>query len=93
MLAGVAVAGAAPGQILTAGLVLVFVEAFSMAVGSLLSEQAAEEAARGKEAPLARAIFGAAVMFISFTIAGFLPLLPYLLLPITVAFPASILFS
>jgi len=43
LLSGIAAAGVAQKDILVSGVVLIFVEAFSMAVGSFLSEEFAEE--------------------------------------------------
>jgi VIT1/CCC1 family predicted Fe2+/Mn2+ transporter len=59
-------------------MVLIFVEAFSMGVGSLLSENSAEEYERKKVVPFSASLGYAAVMFISYLISGFVILVPYL---------------
>lgn len=79
LLAGIAFAGVASGTIVLTGAVLIFVEGFSMAVGSLLSEQSVEEYEEKKEVSLSKPAFAAGVMFFSYVIAGFIPLAPYIL--------------
>ncbi len=78
LLAGIAVAGVAQKTIVLTGLVLIFVEAFSMGVGSLLSEQSVEEYQSKKEVALSGPAFAAVVMFLSYVIAGLIPLSPYM---------------
>ncbi len=77
LLAGIAVAGVAPKYIFLTGFVLIFVEAFSMGVGSLLSEQTVEEYESNGSTTWVQPIFAAIVMFFSYVIAGLIPLLPY----------------
>lgn len=93
LLSGVAVVGTSSNTIILAGVVLIFVEAFSMGMGSLLSENVADEFRARREVPIARAGWPALVMFFSYFIAGFIPLAPYLLFPVKVAFSLSISFS
>ena len=90
LLAGVATAGVSAGTIFLAGIVLIFVEAFSMAAGSFLSERSAEEYISREGLSMKYFIIGGGVMFLSYFISGFVPLLPYLLLPISVALPVSV---
>ena len=89
LLSGIAIAGVAGPTIFLTGSVLIFVEAFSMAAGSFLSEESVEE---NFEAPQTstRSIAGSAVMFVSYMFAGFIPLLPYTVMPVNTAFPTSI---
>jgi VIT1/CCC1 family predicted Fe2+/Mn2+ transporter len=77
LVSGIAVAGANNKSVVLTGTVLVFVEAFSMGVGSLLSENSAEEYAGKKEVALSRDLGYASVMFISYLVAGMLIVLPY----------------
>ncbi len=77
LLAGIAVARIDRSSIVVTGLVLIFVEAFSMAVGSLLSEQSVEEYQAGKEVSLFKPTLAAIVMFVSYLFAGLIPLSPY----------------
>lgn len=79
LLAGIAFAGVEPRTIVVTGAVLVFVEGFSMAIGSLLSEQSVEEYEENREVSLSKPAFAAVVMFVSYVISGFIPLLPYIL--------------
>ena len=90
LLSGVAVAGTEVKTIILAGVVLIFVEAFSMGAGSMLSENTSAEVALGSAQPLGHSFFSGLVMFVSYFAAGFIPLLPYLLLPVGTAFWASI---
>jgi len=93
LLSGIAAEHVAQTTILLTGIVYIFVEAFSMAVGSFLSEESVEEYATGQASTNSRPAFGAVVMFISFVIAGFAPILPYLVLPTQYALAGSIVFS
>lgn len=89
LLSGVAAADASRATIALTGAVLIFVEAFSMGVGSYLSEHSTaspEEKADSSRAP----IFGGLIMFISYLITGFIPLFPYLVSERPAAFWLSI---
>ncbi len=93
LLSGVAIAGIDAKQIIITGVVLIFVEAISMAAGSFLSESSAEELETKSEAISERSYVASFVMFISYAISGFIPLAPYLWLSVETAFPASIALS
>lgn len=93
LLSGIAIVGTSVKTIILAGIVLIFVEAFSMGVGSLLSENSAEEFLKKKEIPLNKSFYSSIVMFSSYFVAGFIPLSPYLLLPIDIALPFSVVIS
>lgn len=90
LLSGVAIAGTEVKTIILAGIVLIFVEAFSMGAGSLLSENASAEVAAGVELPLRHSYLSSFIMFVSYFIAGFIPLLPYLIFEVSTAFWVSI---
>jgi VIT1/CCC1 family predicted Fe2+/Mn2+ transporter len=92
LVAGVAAAGVAQATILTTGAILIFVEAFSMGVGSFLSETSAQEYKNesGGKPKSARA---AGIMFVSYFVAGFIPLGPYVFMGATGAFWTSITLS
>jgi VIT1/CCC1 family predicted Fe2+/Mn2+ transporter len=79
LLAGIAVGGVDRSSVVLTGAVLIFVEAFSMAVGSLLSEQSVEEYEEKREVSLNKPAVAAVVMFFSYVIAGLIPLAPYIL--------------
>jgi vacuolar iron transporter family protein len=79
LLAGIAVAGVNASTIIVTGSVLIFVEGFSMAVGSLLSEQSVEEYEEKKEVSFSKPVLAAVVMFVSYVLAGLIPLAPYVL--------------
>ena len=89
LLAGVAAADIPNRDLVTTGLVLIFVEAFSMGIGSFLTEEATSEMA-GDACDQWSAVKGALVMFVSYTLAGLLPLSPYLFAPSALRVPASV---
>lgn len=93
LLAGLATQASTAHQLLVTGTIYVFVEGFSMSVGSFLSEESAEEYEAGKGVKHREAITGAGVMFVTFIIAGFIPILPYLIFAGTNALWASIVVS
>ncbi|MFN7088327.1 MAG: VIT1/CCC1 transporter family protein [Candidatus Paceibacteria bacterium] len=93
LLSGITVAGVSRQDLILTGVVLIFVEAFSMAVGSFLSEHSAEEFITHTEAPAKNALLGGSVMFLSYFIAGFIPLFPYLLIQVSIALWVSIALS
>ncbi|OGN00133.1 MAG: hypothetical protein A3B91_01820 [Candidatus Yanofskybacteria bacterium RIFCSPHIGHO2_02_FULL_41_29] len=93
LLSGVAVAGVPRETILLTGVVLIFVEAISMAAGSFLSEYSAEGYATKAENPSKDNFISGAVMFFSYFVSGFVPLFPYLLWPIDVALQCSVALS
>lgn len=93
MLSGIAVAQTPGPTIILAGIVLIFVEAFSMGVGSFLSEDTAQEYMKGENASTKISKTAALIMFVAYFIAGFIPLSPYLFLDPASALPISIVFS
>lgn len=103
-LTGVAVGTQNASVVVLSGLVLVAVEATSMAAGSYLSSKTAQEAERvwsgeKKDVPLdgdmdlfqAHPVQAGMVMWVFYVIGGAVPLLPYLLFSFDVAFWVSIL--
>ncbi|MBL8031340.1 MAG: VIT1/CCC1 transporter family protein, partial [Candidatus Doudnabacteria bacterium] len=72
LVSGVAVAGVSNKNVVLTGMVLVFVEAFSMAVGSLLSENSADEYESKSEVALSGAVGYSVVMFGSYLLSGIL---------------------
>jgi VIT1/CCC1 family predicted Fe2+/Mn2+ transporter len=92
LVSGVAVAGVEQSTIILTGLVLIVVEALSMGVGSLLSESSTQELVFRKGASRLP-IVGGLVMFISYFVAGFIPLAPYAVFTVSQAFPLSIIAS
>ena len=98
---GVAAGAGSTFVVVLTGIVLIAVEATSMAAGSYLSTRSASDA----EFALAkdhgekitqksnRPITGAFVMWFSYAIAGIFPLLPYFFLPIRQAYLPSIIIT
>lgn len=92
LLSGVAIAGTSRATIILTGMVLIFVEAFSMGMGTFLAEHSAAEygglphdGRSGKNTFLAGTI-----MLASYFVSGFVPLAPYLFLEGSAAFGVSI---
>lgn len=93
LLSGVAAAGVSKQTIFLTGLVLIFVEAFSMGIGSFLSEESVEEYENIKSTKNGKTYFAASIMFISYFLSGFIPLFPYLIFTTTTAFIISVALS
>lgn len=85
LISGVAIAGVPQATIMLTGVVLIFVEAFSMAAGTFLSEHSAEDYLHRKRSAFRVALLSGTAMFFSYFVAGFLPLIPYVILPPLVA--------
>lgn len=90
LLSGVAAAGMSTRNILITGTVLIFVEAFSMGVGEMLSEHSASEFEHGHRVAYSDTFKAGVIMFFSYFIAGYIPLAPYVIFDVTKAFPLSI---
>lgn len=89
LLSGIAAANETGATIFLTGSVLIVVEAFSMAVGSLLSEESTEEYQNRKHSNT-RSLGGGVIMFFSYALAGLIPLGPYAFFDRSFAVPASI---
>lgn len=93
LLSGVAIAGMPVKEIILTGVVLILVEAFSMAAGSFLSETSAQELEAGAPVEGRSPLWAGVVMFASYFAAGFIPLFPYLLYPASAALQLSVVYS
>lgn len=93
LLSGIAAEAVPHETVLLTGFVYIFVEAFSMGVGSFLSEESAQEYERTRTVSSARAAAGGLVMFASCVLAGLVPIIPYLIFPSAYALAGSIAFS
>ena len=93
LLSGIAVADTERKTIVITGIILIFVEAFSMAVGTFLSEQSTEEYQARHKIHIKTTIIAAIIMLGSYSIAGLVPLFPYLMPQIKNPFWISIVFS
>jgi VIT1/CCC1 family predicted Fe2+/Mn2+ transporter len=93
LLSGIAAESQSHAAILSTGVIYICVEALSMAVGSFLSEESAQEIAGKGPGKIRRAAAGGAVMLVSFVVAGFVPIFPYLLATGTVALAWSVALS
>lgn len=93
LLSGVVVGGVPKDAVVLVGVVLIFVEALSMGVGSLLSEHSVEVYIKQGEVPLRRSALGGLIMFFSYFVSGFIPLSPYLIFDVNYAFWISIAVS
>lgn len=93
MLSGVAAASAPRNTIIASGLILIFVEAFSMGVGSFLSEETSNQIGSKRRISSQVVKKAAILMFISYFLAGFIPLFPYVVFEGQTAETASIIVS
>lgn len=93
MLAGIASAGVAQKEIVISGVVLICVEAFSMSVGTFLSERTTEESSPNYEQQKSSSLLASIIMFFSYFICGLIPLSPYLIISVGWAFWFSIIAS
>lgn len=93
LLSGVALAGMPPQTVVLTGVVLICVEAFSMAAGEYLSERETEEYQSQSAVSGRVSLTASAIMFVSYFVSGLIPLMPYVgatsaysALPYSVAF-------
>ena len=95
LLSGIVIGGVDRKTAILTGIVLIFVEAISMAAGSFLSEASAEEIKnRGeKEGIVSHSLQHGVLMFVSYFAAGFIPLLPYIIPSVSNPFAVSIIVS
>lgn len=93
LLAGIDVAGAPHATLALTGIVYAFVEAFSMAVGNFLSEESVEEYESKSDVGVGPSAAAAVIMFVTFVLASFIPLAPYLIFSTWVALAVSIIVS
>lgn len=93
LLSGIAIADVSRGTIFLTGVVLLFVEAFSMAAGSFLSENSAENYMKVENSSVKHSFISGVIMFFSYFISGFIPLSPYLIWSVDKALTFSVTFS
>ncbi len=93
LVSGIAIANSSWEFVVITGIILIFVEAFSMAVGMLVSDNSAREAGIHKGVSLFRSVPSAIVMFISYLLSGFVVISPYVFMSFENAFVASIILS
>ncbi len=93
LLAGIASAGVPQKDIVISGIILICVEAFSMSVGSFLSERTTEEFSLNFRPRKSHSLLAAMIMLTSYFICGLVPLFPYLITSGSRAFYGSILVS
>lgn len=94
LLSGIAFAGVPENTIILTGIILIFVEAFSMGIGSYLSEYSSQTYKEQRETSSRGPINDGLIMFFSYLIAGCIPLAPYIFISQTSqAFIVSIAFS
>ncbi len=88
VLAGIAVAASSKEAILTTAFVVIAVESISMAASEFVSEQT-EEDVENEKMP-ASPYLSSLIIFISYVLAGLVPLAPYLFMDHLKAIPVSI---
>ena len=77
LLSGIIFAGISQREVIISGIVLISVEAFSMSVGSFLSERSTEESYAGFKEKESKSFLAAVIMFFSYLVCGLVPLFPY----------------
>lgn len=80
LLSGIAIAEVPRETIILTGMVLIFVEAISMAAGSFLSEASVEELDKKARTGSGESLKAGLTMFASYFVAGLIPLAPYVYL-------------
>lgn len=93
LLSGIAAADIPRTTIILTGIILIMVEALSMAAGSFLSESSVEEYLSHTQSDGRIPAAGGLVMFVAYVLAGFVPLAPYILFVPAIAFPVSIILT
>lgn len=93
LVSGIAITDMPRSAILITGTILIFVEAFSMSVGSLLSDNSSREFEKKSSVPLATSVASAVVMFFSYFLSGFVIIAPYVFLENGNAMLVSIIIS
>ena len=78
LLAGIAIGGVSRETIFLTGAVLILVEGFSMASGSFLTESSVREYLHGR-GDNERPLLGGVIMFVSYVLAGLIPLASYII--------------
>ncbi len=87
-LAGIAIGAGSKEVILMTALVIIAVESTSMGASEFISEETEEDIEKEKVA--ASPLISGLIIFISYVLAGIIPLAPYLLLPHLQAIPVSV---
>ncbi len=87
LIAGVAVGSQNTKYVILAGLVGIAVEAVSMGAGEFLSEETEHDLNKNDKA---NPLLGGLIMFVSYFLAGLIPLLPIILLPVSISLYVSI---
>ncbi|OGE84973.1 MAG: hypothetical protein A3J48_00555 [Candidatus Doudnabacteria bacterium RIFCSPHIGHO2_02_FULL_46_11] len=93
LLSGIASVNTPRATIILTGIILIFVEGFSMAIGSFLSEETTDESPLGHRLPFVETFTAGAVMLVTYFATGLIPLAPYLFLEPKPAFPLSIILT
>lgn len=90
LLSGINISGTSRHTIVLTGIVYAFVEAFSMAVGSFLSEQSVEEFLVKGEVTGVKPLVAGSSMFLSFVLTSFIPVFPYMFFGLAAALWLSV---
>jgi VIT1/CCC1 family predicted Fe2+/Mn2+ transporter len=93
LISGIAVADVPKETIFVTGIILILVEAVSMAAASFLSENSANEYIYHKDNVDKNSIISSLIIFVSYFLSGMIPLLPYIAYEIDFAFKASIIIT
>jgi vacuolar iron transporter family protein len=91
LIAGLSVGSAYKSVVVLGGIVAIFIEAVSMGAGEYLSDDAVKDLDKVKRA--SNPLISGLLMFTSYLLAGFVPLVPILLLPLGSAIYLSVLLA
>ena len=80
LLTGIAIGGLSRHEIILTGVTLIFVEAFSMGIGSYLSEYTTEESYLKKSDAFTESLTASIIMLVSYATVGLVPLFPFIFL-------------
>lgn len=80
LIAGVAVAASDKKFVIIAGVIAIAVEAISMAAGEFISEDTEKDLSA--ETDKANPVFSGFIMFVSYFLAGLIPILPIIIFPL-----------
>lgn len=93
VLAGIHYAGVPRSVLLMTGIILILVEATSMSYGAFIAEDSFLQAAKESHS-VARVLLYAAVMLVSYVVAGMIPMLPFIFewkQPVTISIALAVL--
>ena len=93
LIAGIGAGTQNPKFVILAGVVAVSVEAVSMAAGEFLSEETTNDLQKRRGRKSVSPVLGGLIMFVSYFVAGLLPIAPIFFLPPEMSVYASVILT